>query len=217
MRKIIIFGDSSFAERLSKYILFEKRETFLGFTQEDEFCSRNSILGFPVYPLSQLRERVGDNVELLLAVGYSQMNNLREKIYKILVEKGFEIGSWMSVNSFVYTDAVGEGTLVLPNTLIGPGCDLGKCNIFESSVTLSHDNSVGDFNFISTGVVIGGHTVVKNHCFFGLNSTIKSDIVMNDYTLLGSSCNILYASESYGVYVGNPARRLEKSSLELHI
>lgn len=217
MKNYIIFGDSPFAERLSKYILFEGVDNLLGFTQDDEFCSRYCILDLPVIPLSKLKERFDDGVEILLAVGYTQMNDLRERIYRMLKNKGFRIGSWVSVNAISYSNLIGEGSIILPNTMIGPGCEIGKCNFLESSVSISHDNNVGDFNFFSTSVVVGGMATIKNHCFFGLNSTIKSDIVMNDYTLLGSACNMLKDSISMGAYVGNPARLLQKRSVELKI
>ena len=217
MRNLIIFGDSPFAERLAKYIIFEGVDNLLAFTQEDGFCSHKCIMDLPVIPLSQLKDRYDDEVEILLAIGYTQMNDLRERIYITLKNKGFRIGSWISVNAIAYSNLIGEGCIILPNTLIGPGCEIGRCNFFASSVCLSHDNIVGDFNFFSTGVVVGGMTKIKNHCFFGLNSTIKSDIVMNDYTLLGSACNILKDSIPRRGYVGNPARLLEKRSFELKI
>lgn len=217
MKNYIIFGDSHFAERLANYILFEKQSKLLCFTQEDDFCSRDSILELPVVPLSKLRNTFDCEFEILVAIGYSQMNNLRERMYNMLVEAGFVIGSWISSNAIVYSNKMGDGTIILPNTVIGPGCEMGKCNFFESSVVLSHDNKVGDFNFFSTNVVLGGGATVKNHCFLGLNSTIKSSIEIVDYSLVGSATNVLTNTELCGVYVGNPSRKLERKSLEVKI
>lgn len=217
MKNYIIFGDSPFAKRLAKYILIEKKHKLLCFTQEDKFCSCNSILGLPVIPLSKLQETLKCEFEVLIAIGYSQMNTLRERMYNMLVESGYKIGSWVSCNAVVYSEKIGEGTMVLPNTMIGPGSELGKCNFFESSVVLSHDNKVGDFNFFSTNAVLGGSAVVQNHCFFGLNCTIKNSIAIADNSLIGSAANVLTNTESYGVYVGNPAKKLERKSSEVKI
>lgn len=217
MKNYIIFGDSPFAERLAKYILFEKESKLLCFTQEDDFCSRKSILELPVIPLSELRNTMDCKFEILVAMGYSQMNNLRERMYNILMEAGFVIGSWISSNAMVYSNKIGEGTIILPNTMIGPECEIGKCNFFESSVVLSHDNKIGDFNFFSTNAVLGGCAIVQNHCFLGLNCTIKSSIEILDYSLIGSAANVLNDTEFYSVMVGNPARKTERKSTEIKI
>ena len=214
MRNIVIFGDSSFAERLAKYILFEKKDNLLCFTQEDSFCSRTMVLGLPVVPLSKLRDIVEVNFDIIIGIGYINMNLLREKLYHFLVNNGFKVGKWISNNALVYSDKIGEGTIILPNTMIGPGCEIGKCNFFEASISLSHDNYVGDFNFFSTGVVLGGNAKIGDHCFLGLNSTIKSSVSLQDYTLLGAATNVINTTNKDGVYVGNPARKLEKKSLD---
>jgi acetyltransferase-like isoleucine patch superfamily enzyme len=83
---------------------------------------------------------------------------------------------------------------------------------------MTHDNHVGNFNFVSTDVTFGGNSIVYNNCFIGLNSTIKSSIEIHDYSLIGSASNVLESTIKKGVYVGNPARKLEnKSSLETKI
>lgn len=217
MSNIVVFGDSTFAERLAKYILLENKDRLLCFTQEDAFCSRDTILSLPVVPLTALRNNIKAEFEIVLAVGYTQMNNLREKLYNMLVDAGFKIGKWISTNAMVYSNYIGEGTIVLPNVVIGPGCQIGKCNFFESSVSLSHDNKIGNFNFFSTGVVIGGSSEIKNHCFLGLNSTVKSGICLHDYTLLGAAANILKTTKEFEVYIGNPAKKMDHNSIEVKI
>lgn len=217
MNNLVIFGDSPFAERIAKYILFEKQLRLLCFTQEDKFCSRKSILNLPVIPLSELRKTVDCNFEIIIAIGYQQMNNLRKKIYKLLVDSGYKLGVWISNNAVVYSEKIGEGTMVLPHAMIGPGCELGKCNFIASSVVLSHDNVVGDYNFVSTNAVLGGGAKINNNCFLGLNCTIKNSIEIADASLIGSATNVLKSTEPFGVYVGNPARKLARKSTECRI
>lgn len=54
MRNLIIFGDTSFAERLSLYIEAEKIDKVIGFTQERQFISRKEINGLPIIPFEDL-------------------------------------------------------------------------------------------------------------------------------------------------------------------
>ena len=204
MKNIVVFGDTAFGERLAKYVIFEGADKLVGFTQEDGYCSKECLLGLPVIPLSDLKGK--KDIEILIAIGYTKMNNLREKIYSMLKEEGFSICTWISSKAIVYSDAIGEGTIILPNVMIGPGCKIGKCNFFESSVSLSHDNKIGDFNFFSTNCVLGGFAEIKNHCFMGLNCTVKSDICISDYTLLGCGSNMLKNSEMGGGIFWKPSK-----------
>lgn len=92
---------------------------------------------------------------------------------------------------------------------MGPGCKIGKGNYLESSVVLSHDNELGDFNFLSTNTVLGGFSKVESNCFFGLHSTIKNDVAIASDNLFGSAVNVLTSVVNQGgVFVGSPARQL---------
>ena len=216
-KKYVIYGDSSFAERLCLYILHEKKHEVTAFTNDDNYISRTSILGIPVIPFSSFLTKLKNDCELLIAYGYTDMNNLREKVYKECINAGCRIGSYISENALIYSNHIEEGNIILPGVVIGPNSFIGKCNFFASSCVVSHDSKIGDFNFFSTNVVMGGYSNIGNHCFLGLHSSVKNGITLSDYTFLGQNCNMLKNSVLWGGYVGNPARLLEKKSIELKI
>lgn len=218
MQNLVIFGDTQFAERIYKYIKIEQAFNVLAFTQEADFINRVSIDGLPVVPYEELRGKYSD-FSMLIAIGYERMNELRRQIYTMCKNDGYQIATLISRTAVVYADSIGEGTIILPSVHIGPDCQIGKCNFFESASVLSHDNILGDFNFVSTNVVLGGFAKVGNNCFLGLHSTIKNDIVIDDFSFIGSSANILISTCcTGGVFVGNPARCLKhRNSKEIKI
>ncbi len=220
MRNLVVFGDSQFAERISIYIKKEKQDKLVAFTLDKERITRTSIDGIPVLALDELNIHLGKgSFEIILGIGYTQMNNLRSILYEKCISLGYRIGSYISTNAIVYDSEIGDGSIILPNVLIGPRCKIGICTFFESSCTLSHDNVIGDFNFLSTNVVLGGNAKIGNHCFVGLHSTIKNSLTVPDYTFIGSGANLIKTPiESYSVYIGNPARCIiGKNPLDLHI
>lgn len=210
MRNLVIFGDTAFSERLLAYIKHESVDDVVAFTQEESFISRSYIQGIKVLSFENLNELLkGIDFEIILGIGYTKMNDLRERVFNRCVSQGYKVASYISKNALCYTDQIGEGTIVLPGSLIGPGCKIGISNFFESSCAISHDSNIGNFNFFSTNVVIGGHANVNNHCFVGLHSTVINDIELDDYTFIGASSNVIRSTKSCGLYVGNPARLLE--------
>ena len=219
MRNLVIFGDTQFAERLSKYIILEGVDRVYAFTQEERFMTRTEINGIPVIPFEKLGATLKEDFSVILGIGYTKMNTLRAKLYNLCKEAGYEVGSYISSKALVLSDEIGEGTFVCPGVVIGPDCKLGKGNYIESSAVLTHDNTLGDFNFVSTNAVFGGFAKVEDNCFIGLHSTIKDDVTIASGNLIGSAANVLKSIvETSGVYVGNPARQLSgKQSINTDI
>ena len=214
MAQYVIFGDSAFAERIHKYISIEKVGEVLCFTNEKSFITRREINGVPVVSFECLSELF----ELLICVGYAQMNQLREKIYHMCKNKGYNIGTWVSKSALIYSEDIEEGNIIMPGALVGPTCCIGKCNIIASRVCISHDSVIGNFNFLSSAVTTGGFANIGNNTFIGLNAAVRDGIKIEDYTLVGSSANVLSSTSREGIYIGNPARPIEgKKSIDVKI
>ena len=67
-------------------------------------------------------------------------------------------------------------------------------------------------------MVLSGHCVVDSYCFFGVNATIRdySHIAEGSLIAMGASLT-KQKTDAWGVYVGNPAKKLEnKKSDEVY-
>lgn len=215
MRKLIIFGDTPFAERLYSYIEFDGKDRVIAFTQEREFMTKKELHGIPVVPFEDLAGLESD-FEIVLGIGYTKMNHLRKKIYTMCKRMGYRVATYISSDAIVYTKDIQDGCFIAPGAIIGPGCKLGFGNYMESSAVLSHDNEMGDFNYVSTNAIFGGFSKIEDNCFFGLHSTVKDGITIASNNLIGSAANVLKSiNYTGGVFVGNPAYQLiDKDSLK---
>lgn len=157
---------------------------------------------------------------LAFTTGYSQMNDIRKKVFFQIREEGYKLCTFISANANVYTDKIGDGSIIMPGAFVGPYVELGVSDIIYANVSLTHHITIGDFVFIGSGCVVGGNVKIGDNCFVGLNSTIKNKAKIPSYTLIGSGTNILSSiTEGKGaVYVGNPARCLaDKRSVDVKI
>lgn len=135
-------------------------------------------------------------------------------------EEGYKLCTFISANANVYTDKIGDGSIIMPGAFVGPYVELGVSDIIYANVSLTHHITIGDFVFIGSGCVVGGNVKIGDNCFVGLNSTIKNKAKISSYTLIGSGTNVLSSiTEGKGaVYVGNPARCLaDKRSVDVKI
>lgn len=157
MRQFIIFGNTSFALRIASYIDTEGIDKVVAFTQESAYADKTEIGDRPILPFEDLGSFYElDSFYILIGIGYSQMNELREKIYHKCRNNHYHIGTYISKRALCYSDKISEGCIILPGALIGPNSRIGICNYFESNCVLSHDNTIGNFNFLSTNAILGG-------------------------------------------------------------
>jgi len=79
---------------------------------------------------------------------------------------------------------------------------------------IGHHSVISDHVFFTSHVVLSGHCVVEPYCFFGVNATIKDATHLAESTFVAMGANLTKDTEANGVYVGNPARKGPKPSIE---
>lgn len=212
--KLIIMGTTPFSIMLYKIIEKEQFASVLAFTTGRAFMDKTELEGIPIVAFEELSDSFDMNQ------CYSQMNDIRKKVFFQIREEGYKLCTFISANANVYTDKIGDGSIIMPGAFVGPYVELGVSDIIYANVSLTHHITIGDFVFIGSGCVVGGNVKIGDNCFVGLNSTIKNKAKIPSYTLIGSGTNILSSiTEGKGaVYVGNPARCLaDKRSVDVKI
>lgn len=219
--KLIIMGTTPFSIMLYKIIEKEQFASVLAFTTGRAFMDKTELEGIPIVAFVELSDSFDMNQCMILnTIGYSQMNDIRKKVFFQIREEGYKLCTFISANANVYTDKIGDGSIIMPGAFVGPYVELGVSDIIYANVSLTHHITIGDFVFIGSGCVVGGNVKIGDNCFVGLNSTIKNKAKIPSYTLIGSGTNVLSSiTEGKGaVYVGNPARCLaDKRSVDVKI
>lgn len=211
--KLLIFGTGDLAEVLYSSMEYNGvNDQVAGFVVDDEFFCKSSLRGKPVYKYSCCKEHFSSQeVEWLIAVGYNNLNQHRERIFYRLKDDGWRIGSYVDKESIVRTSDIGEGTLILEGVRIGAEAKIGKGNIFYPGSLLAHHSVVGDFNFFAIRTSVAGLVTIGNNCFFGNNSCTRDKIKIADKTLIGAGCYIADdVEEENRVYIPARTVRLEK-------
>ena len=66
---------------------------------------------------------------------------------------------------------IGIGTIIMANTVVNSNAIISKYCTKQSTVTISHDSKMGDYNFIATQSTIG-NLQMGNRNFVGINASI---------------------------------------------
>jgi UDP-2-acetamido-3-amino-2,3-dideoxy-glucuronate N-acetyltransferase len=122
--------------------------------------------------------------------------------------KGADVGENCSLgqNCFVAGGSkLGDGTRVQNNVSVYAGVECGKNVFLGPSCVLTNDINP------RVGYSKGGEyvkTIIKDNVSVGANATIRCGIVLGAYSFIGCGAVVVKNCDAYGVYVGNPAKKI---------
>ena len=217
MKKIIIFGANDLGRLLKYYIMKDETREIAAYTMNKAYITEDCFCGLPVVPFEDVEKHFPPNAfEILIAVGNSKMNKVREKIFGECKTKGYTVASFIHSSCSVHTNDIGEGNILLENCLLYPFSKLGDGNLLWDHVLISHDCKVGNFNTFSSYADLCGYVTIGNNGYFGKHCILNDRVKIADYTLVGAAAYVKKDTEDYDVVV--PARSVvleHKKSLDL--
>lgn len=218
-KKLIIIGNTSNAKLAHYYFENDSDYSVIAFSVDKEFIDENVFCGLPVVDFSILeKEYPPCEFDAFVAVGYNNMNKVREKMYKSVKIKGYNLPNYISSRcSFLTTELIGDNNLILEDNTIQPFVMIGNNNVFWSGNHIGHDVVVKNNCFITSHVVVSGFTVLENNCFLGVNSTVRDAVSIGSYSLIGAGATIMRSTEPDSVYLASKPFKMDKKSTDLKI
>ncbi|HRD69439.1 MAG TPA: acetyltransferase [Legionella sp.] len=214
MKKIILAGNAITAEILTEYLKQDNRYNVVALTVDDEYADLNGIPEFDTIPLSMLSNQFDPHHHsVIMAMGYNDINRTRETMFQRLKEIGYPIETYVHPDARVYTQyPIGEGSIVLPSTVIEPHVRIGSNTMIWANVTIGHHSIVEDHCWIASDAVIAGQATVKRNSFVGVNATVVNQVSVGEYCIIGAGALITKNVKSSSVYLARSGEELRYSS-----
>lgn len=216
MRDFIIFGKGDFADILTYIIEQEMQRNVVAYMVNKEFLDVDSYHGKPVVPYEEI-ELFYHPSEYAVTLGYEahDMYQTREQLQNELSKKGFAFDNVISNTANLTNAHIGIGNIIMQNCLLAPFSEIGNGNVMWAGSQIQHHNMAGGFNCIAPGVASSGYVRIGSHCFIGTNATIKNNVVIADYTLIGAGAYVSKDTTDGDVIVPVRSVRLDgKSSFD---
>lgn len=213
--KVIIYGDSDFAEQVYYQLESDGRYQVVAFTVDEARLDKTSFKGLPVIEFQKLKEHYSlEDVALFPAIGYSKLNKIRELVMSEIKQSGFQLFTYISKNAVISSQvSIGEGVYICEFVSIGANAKIGQSVLILPNSSIAHNVVISDYSYVSRSTTIGGNVTVKSYSFLGLGCTIKNSITIEEYNIIGSAANVIKSTTPNGVYIGNPAKRLKDVDL----
>ncbi|MGK2953005.1 MAG: acetyltransferase [Thiobacillus sp.] len=196
-RKLVIVGDSAFAEIAREYFDADSDHEVVAFAVERAYLKRDHLHGLPIVPFETLQEQFDPQThDVHVAVVYTQLNRLRARLAAQAKEKGYRLASYISSRAFVWRNVeLGEHCFVFEDNTLQPFVRIGSNVVLWSGNHIGHHSVVRDNCFISSHVVVSGFCDIGENCFLGVNSTIANNVTVAHDNWLGPGTVIMKSTE----------------------
>lgn len=209
-RKLIIVGDSAFAEIAREYFDADTLYEVVAFSVESAYLKRDRLHGLPVVPFESLEQTYSpDTHDVFVAIVYTQLNRLRTRLAHAAKGKGYRLASYISPRAFVWRNVeLGEHCFIFEDNTVQPFVRIGRNVVLWSGNHIGHHSVVRDNCFISSHVVISGFCDIGENSFLGVNSTVANNVQIGRDNWIGPGVTISRSTEAGALF---PAPAAEAS------
>lgn len=203
-RKLVLIGDSAFAEIAYEYFQHDSEYEVVAFCVEREFLKRDSLFGLPVVAFEKLEKLYSPREHSFFAANvYTQGNQLRTRLYQAAKSKGYQPASYISPQAFVWRNCkIGEHCFIFENNVVQPFVTVGDNVVLWSGNHIGHHSTIGSNCFISSHVVVSGFCRIGEACFMGVNSTVSNNTNIGNNCVVGAAALVLSDVEDNQTVVG---------------
>ncbi len=217
MEKVVIFGNSVFAEHIYALLTHDSPYEVAAFTVDRKYIKEEKLFGLPVVPFETVESSFPPSeYKMSIPLSFQRVNRLREEKYFQAKTKGYQLITHLSSSATSYPGLVmGDNCIIMEKAIIGPFAEIGNNVIVASGAIIGHHAVLKDHCFIAPGAVLLGGVTVGKYSFIGANATVKEEVTVASECLVGSGVSITRNTRGKGVYLNAPPELHPKRSDEL--
>jgi sugar O-acyltransferase (sialic acid O-acetyltransferase NeuD family) len=214
MSKIVIFGNSDWADLAHVYLTHDSPHDVVAFTVDRNYLQEKEHRELPVVPFEEIaKEFPPEQHMMFIPISYKQMNRLRAARYDQAKAWGYRFVSYVSSKATTWPGfSCGVNCFIFEDNTIQPFVRIGNDVVIMSGNNIGHHSVIKDHVTITCHVAISGHCTIEPYCFFGVNSTICDGIVVAEGTLVGAGAVILRDTKEWEMYKATPTEPAAISS-----
>ena len=200
--QVIIVGASGHGKVVAD-IIQKSGDTVVGFLDDNPNLPEK-LAGFPVLGTIE-KHKLYKKYKFVIAIGNSE---IRERIVSNLLNVEWYTAIHPSAAISGIDVSIGEGTVVMANTVINSGAVIGKHCIINSGAIVEHDCQIQDFVHVSVGAKIAGTVTVGKNTWIGIGASVKNNLSLCENCMIGAGAVVVKNIDEEGMYVGVPAERI---------
>ena len=204
-KKVVLIGNGNYADTIRYYIESITNWELVAYADEFIKGKDSTHKGLPFVNIDLLPELYPNNeYEVVIGVGYHNMNANRKRIYEKLKGMDYRMPNLIHPTVILNNTKMGDANIIMSNCVFEPNAEMGSNIIIWDAVLIGHNTHIGNHSHFAAVSMIAGNCKVGESCFLGNHATVKDGGVLADYTLVGAGAYVSRDTKPYDVVV--PAR-----------
>lgn len=202
-RDLIIYGAGTFGEAFLDIAQACGRNV-VAFVDDAAEGDSGELAGVPVYREPNVEVHPPGGVRFVSSIGDPRA---REYAFGKMQAGGYKPDTLIHPGAHVSPHAtIGEGSVINTGTFVNRASSLGRGVLMSAGSVIAHHTHIGDFALIALGVSIGGSVTTGSRVFFGIGSTISTNIgSIGDDVTVGAGAVVVRSVPEGQTMVGVPA------------
>lgn len=214
-KKLVIVGAGEFAEIAYEYFTYDSGYEVVAFAVEKEYKIAEELFGLPIVSFETIEEIYPPSTyDAFVAITYVQLNRVRTRLFESCKRKGYRCATYISSKAFVWHNvSIGENCFIFENNTIQYFVTIGDNVVLWSGNHIGHRTIIESNCWLTSQDVISGFCKIGEGSFIGVNATLGDNVTLGKDTVFGAASVTVKSLPDTGcVYVGNPAKKLDRSS-----
>lgn len=216
-KKLVIVGAGEFGEIAYEYFTMDSEYEVVAFAVERRYRDKNELMNLPVVDFEDMIHLYPPaECDVFVAITYVKLNRVRRRLFDECKKYGYLCASYISSQAFVWRNVkVGENVFVFEDNTIQYHVEVGNNVVLWSGNHIGHRTVIEDDCWITSHAVISGYCRIGQNSFIGVNATLGDNVTLGRDTVFGAGAvTVKSLMETAGVYVGNPAKKLNRTAYE---
>ncbi len=213
-KQLVIFGTGKIADVIYYYAGTECGFDIAAFCVDNEYMKEETFNGLPVHSFEEIERKFSpQQYDMFIAVGYQDLNRVRENKCREAMVKGYSLVSVISPLCNIPVNVVlGWNCFVMPPAIVHPCVEI-KNNVFVwSGAMVAHHSVIEDNCWLTSCCNISGNVLLGANTFMAINATIGHSVHVGKNCFLGANTLVIKNLEDDKVVIAESNKPLRLTS-----
>lgn len=202
--ELVIIGEGGHS-KVIRDIIHAKRYRLRAILDDkyDELLLNDDVYRGPISSALGLLNHI-ENLKFIVAIGNNQ---IRQSIVSRLGLNSDKYISLIHDTAVVSSSAyIGQGTVVMANTIINADAFVGHHTIINSGAIIEHDNNIGNYVHVAPKATLTGAVRVGEGAMIGAGANIIPGKHIGEWAIIGAGATVISDISPNSTAVGTPAK-----------
>jgi len=213
-KDLVIFGIGKIAEVIYYYAKNECDFNVVAFCVDEGFKKTDQFQGVPVVAFETIENTYPPaKHNMFIAIGYHDLNRLRENRCREAQEKGYELVSIISPLAHLPSNvSYGVNCFIMPPAIVHPCAKLGNNVFVFSGAMVAHHATIEDNCWLTSCCNISGNVRIGANTFVAVNATVGHSVTVGSNCFLGANTLITKNLEADKVVIEESTKPIRLTS-----